>query len=37
MHNQGGSSRLSGCQAIWKNNDLKIFYDPRVNILRAMG
>ena len=36
-YNQGGSDRLRGCKAIWENNDLKILYDPRVNILRAMG
>lgn len=37
LHNQGSSDRLRGCNAIWENNDLKILYDPKVNILRAMG
>ncbi len=36
-HNQGTESRLSGYQAIWKNNDLVILYNPEINSVRAVG
>jgi hypothetical protein len=36
-HNQGGSKRLKGCRAIWKNNDLQILYNPDIDCIRAVG
>ena len=36
-HNQGKSSRLNSCKAQWVNDDLKILYDPEINVIRAVG
>ena len=36
-HNQGTESRLSGYEAKWKNNDLKILYNPEINCERVVG
>ncbi len=36
-HNQGGSGRLEGSKAVWKNNDLQILYNPDRDCLRAIG
>ena len=36
-HNQGTDNRLSGYQAIWKNNDLEILFNPEINTERAVG
>jgi hypothetical protein len=35
--NQGGSKRLKSCEAIWKNNDLQIQYDPDRDCAYAVG
>ncbi len=35
--NQGGSMRLKSCEAIWKNNDLQIQYDPDKDCEYAVG
>ena len=36
-HNQGTDNRLSGYQAIWKNNDLEILFNPEIDSIRAVG
>ena len=36
-HNQGTDNRLSGYQAIWKNNDLEILFNPEIHSIRAVG
>ena len=36
-HNQGVQSRLKGFNAKWKNNNLKILYNPEFNSVRAVG
>ena len=36
-HNQGGSKRLKSCNAIWKNNDFEIQYNPDVECIKVVG
>ena len=36
-YNQGGSDRLKSCKALWKNNDLKILYNPDVDCIKVVG
>jgi len=36
-YNQGGSDRLKSCNAIWKNNDFEIQYNPDVNCIKVVG
>jgi hypothetical protein len=37
QYNQGGSDRLKGCKAIWKNNDFEIQYNPDVDCIKVVG
>ena len=36
-YNQGGSDRLKSCNALWKNNDLIILYNPDVDCVKVIG
>jgi len=36
-YNQGGTKRLTGCKAIWKNNNLEILYDPEKDCISVVG